>query len=146
MPAARIPHFFNTGTGKKAPSSVHQMATYYFYPVTDFHEIDGFLVIAPKPEVIDRYSLGVKCYVPPALSNGIWTRTLGLPVLEGLREVFFFFLSPSSFANVYRPQFLSYRDETLQAHYPRGDTVAFKKFWGSDPPGGISFPKFFSIF
>ena len=85
------------------------MATYYFYPVTDFHEIDGFLVIAPKPEVIDRYILGVKCYVPLALSNAIWVRAIGLPVLVGHREVCFFYLlfilSPSSFANVYRPQF-----------------------------------------
>ena len=90
MPAARIPHFFNTGTGKKAPSSVHQMATYYFYPVTDFHEIGGFLVIAPKPEVIARYCLGVKCYVPLALSSGIWIKAVGLPVLAGHRQVFFF--------------------------------------------------------
>ncbi len=71
----------------KAPSSVHQMASYYFYPVTDFHEIDGFWTISPKPEVMAGYTQGVKCYVPPALSNGTWTRTLGLPVLEGLHEV-----------------------------------------------------------
>ncbi len=74
------------------------MATYYFYPVKDFHEIAGFWTISPKPEVMDGYTQGVKCYVPPALSNGIWTRTLGLPVLEGLHEVFFsVFLSPSGF-------------------------------------------------
>ncbi len=80
------------------------MATYYFYPVTDFHEIDGFLVIAPKPEVIDRYSLGVKWYVPPALSNGTWVGAVGLPVLEGLREVFFFCLFVCTPVFCQRPQ------------------------------------------
>ena len=78
----------------------HQMATYYFYPVTDFHEIDGFLVIAPKPEVIDRYSLGLKCYVPLALSNGIWVRAIGLPVLVGHREVCLFFKAPYSVSEI----------------------------------------------
>ncbi len=38
---------------------------------------------------------------------------------------------------------MRYRDETLQAHCPRGGITTSKKFGGSDPPGGKFFPKFF---
>ncbi len=74
---------------KKGAITVHQMASYYFYPACQKLEIGCFSTIFQKPEVIKGNTLGVKCYVPLALSNGIWVRTLGLPVLEGLREVFF---------------------------------------------------------
>jgi hypothetical protein len=71
------------------------MASYYFYPASQKLEIGGFSPIFPKPEVIERYCLGVKCYVPLAVFNGIWVTALGLPVFAGLREVcFFLFLSP----------------------------------------------------
>jgi hypothetical protein len=85
----------------------HQMATYYFYPVKNFHEIEGFWTTSPKPEVIEGNTLGVRCYVPLALSNGIWNGAIGLPVSAGHREVCLFFILfvPLSFANVYRPQF-----------------------------------------
>ena len=82
------------------------MASYYFYPACQKLEIGCFSTIFQKPEVIKGNTLGVKCYVPLALSNGIWIRALGLPVLVGHRDVcFFYFCPPSSFANVYRPQF-----------------------------------------
>ena len=70
------------------------MASYYFYPVKNFHEIEGFWTISPKPEVIEGNTLGVKCYVPLALSNGIWIRAMGLPVLAGHPEVCFFHYVP----------------------------------------------------
>ena len=37
-------------------------------------------------------------------------------------------------------------DETLQAHYPRGDTLTFPKILGVGPPGGNLSPKFFARF
>jgi len=80
----------------KAPSRFHQMASYYFYPACRKLEIGRFCTIFQKPEVIERYTQGVKCYVPLALSNGIWIRALGLPVLVGHREVCFF-KAPSRF-------------------------------------------------
>ncbi len=46
-------------------------------------------------------------------------------------------------ARAYRPQFLRYRDETLQADCPIGGNVALKKILGVGPPGGIFFPNFF---
>ncbi len=92
--------------------------------------------------MIERYSLGVKCYVPLALSNGIWVRTLGLPGLEGLREVcfFLFFCPPLEIGKAYRPQFQSYGDEILHAHYPWGDTSTFPTILGVGPPEGKFFP------
>ena len=73
------------------------MASYYFYPLKNFHEIEGFWTISPKPEVIEGNTLGVKCYVPLAVSNGICVTALGLPVLAGLREVCLSLFCPPKF-------------------------------------------------
>ncbi len=127
----------------KAPSSVHQMASYYFYPVKDFHEIDGFLVIAPKPEVIERYCLGVKYYVPLALSNGLWMRAIGLPVLVGHRRVCFFVFCPPCFLPTSTGHsFRATRMKNCRHITLGGIQSLFQKFWGSDPPGGNFFPNF----
>ena len=106
-----------------------------------------FLVIAPKPEVIERYRLGVKCYVPPALSNGTLMRAIGLPVWAGHRQVchFVFLFVRTDFAHAYRVQFLRYRNESLQAHCPRGGIVTSKKFGGRTPWGEFFTKIFFHI-
>jgi len=48
----------------KAPSRFHQMASYYFYPASQKLEIGGFSPIFPKPEVIERYCLGLNVMCP----------------------------------------------------------------------------------
>ena len=57
--------------------------------------------------------------------------------------VFFFFVCPCFFAGRYRPQFLTYRNEIVQAHCPRGGISAFVKNLGVGPPWGKFFPQIF---
>ena len=58
---------------------------------------------------------------------------------------FVFFFVRSSIAHRYRPQFLTYRYEIVQAHCHRGGIGAFVKILGGRTPlGGKFFPNFFS--
>ena len=43
---------------------VPKSASLYFYPVGNFHEIDGFWTIVQKPEVIERNGLGGNVLCP----------------------------------------------------------------------------------
>ncbi len=84
--------------------------------------------------------------MPPALRIGIWMRAIGLPVWEGHRRVchfFFIHFVRTDFAHAYRVQFLRYRNESLQAHCPRGGIVTFKKNLGVGPPRGEIFSQNF---
>ena len=55
---------------------------------------------------------------------------------------FFFLFSVRTFvARTYRPQFLRYRDEIVQADCPIGGNIALKKILGVGPPWGKFFPK-----
>jgi len=73
-----------------------------------------------------------------------WMRALGLPVLTGpstsLCFFFVFFVAPD-FDAAYRPQFLRYLGENLQAHY-LGGIHPFRQYLGVDPLGEIFFPNF----
>ena len=80
--------------------------------------------------------------MPSGLSNSTCVTALGLPVWAGHRRPCFFCLS-LFFAGRYRPQFLTYRNEIVQAHCPRGGISAFVKILGVGPPWGKFFPKIF---
>ena len=69
-------------------------------------------------------------------------RAMGLPVWARHRRVCLFVVR-TNFVRAFRPQFLRYRDEILQAHCPRGGIVTSKKFLGVGPLGENFFPNFF---
>ncbi len=56
---------------------------------------------------------------------------------------FFHFFVRTDFVAAYRPQFLRYRDESLQAHCPRRGIVTSKKILGVGPPWGKFFSQIF---
>ncbi len=53
------------------------------------------------------------------------------------------FISPATYAIVYRSQFYRYLYEILQAHCPRGEISTFPKNLRVGPPGGKYVPQIF---
>jgi len=57
--------------------------------------------------------------------------------------VFFILFVRTDFVAAYRPQFLRYRDESVQAHCPGRGIDTFEKNLGVRPPGGEIFSQIF---
>ncbi len=70
-------------------------------------------------------------------------RAIGLPVWAGHRQVCHFFFVRTDFVAAYRPQFLRYGDEIVQAHCPGGGIATFEKNLGVGPPWGEIFAQLF---
>ena len=66
---------------------VPKSASFYFYPVGNFHEIDGFWSIVQKTGSDREERFRGKCSVPGPVSNGILMTAVGLPVWSGRRQV-----------------------------------------------------------
>ena len=124
-----------------------EIGTFIFLSGPKFPRNRRFLSYCAKTGSAGADRFRGKSYVPPALSNGICVRAIGLPVWAGHRRVrLFFHFVRTDFAHAYRVQFLRYRNESLQAHCPRGGIVTSKKILGVGPPWGEIFPHIFSRF
>ena len=120
------------------------MASYYFYPACQKLEIGCFSTIFQKPEVIQGNTLGVKCHVPLALSNGIWIRAMGLPVLAGLREVCLSLCPPLVLPTSTGHSFRAIAMKLCRHITLGGIQSPSKNFGGRTPLGEIFSPNFFS--
>ncbi len=128
----------------KAPYSVTEIGVFIFLSGKKFPQNRWFLSDSAKTRSDRAERFRRKSYVPPAVSNGIWMRAMGLPVWAGHGQVchFFFHFVRTDFVAAYRPQFLRYRNESLQAHCPGGGIDTFDKNLGVGPPWGEFFPQF----
>jgi len=137
----------------KAPYSVYRNRhLLYFLSGQKFPRNRRFLSFCAKTGSAgaDRFRGKIMC--PSSIQRYMCEsdRTSGLDGKSTSLSFFFFFFffsfCPHGFCSRLELQFFRYRDETLQAHCPRGGIVTLKKILGRTPWGEIFFPKFCTRF